>query len=293
MVDVYSTEPERKAALAEVTALRRQFDTTTAKGAKAFAASKEAQDALKRLDAAKSAAGMRTSAEDLAALNRIATSDTATMTKTADGKMTAAPTKAERAVTKQLNQPSKQYFREVQQTYKNPKLVPTWEPSKTLTPETVEQAKAQGIDLSRARYDWMWYDDASGKNGRWAIGLVGALKTPPNPKDAETSGTYAIDTWYSGKTTLGEAASMQASKWGIPLSWGSYSESRGRNTLANSGKNYRPFGQQIDVNEVAEALPELTYSDFQEIYYRLTLEKDTDITIEDILDKYDEMYGEG
>ena len=64
-------EAERKAALDEVTRLRREFDTTTSKGAKEFAASPEAQDALARLDAAKSAVGLRTSAEDLALLNKL------------------------------------------------------------------------------------------------------------------------------------------------------------------------------------------------------------------------------
>ena len=106
MTDIYSTEPERQAALAEVTKLRRQFDTTTAKGAAAFAKSKEAQDALKRLDASKTAAGMRTSKQDLAALNKYATSNVAT----AD--MTPAQRKEERVG---LNQPSRQYFAQVQE----------------------------------------------------------------------------------------------------------------------------------------------------------------------------------
>jgi len=287
MVDVYKTEAERRAALEEVTRLRRQFDTTTAKGAKAFAANKEAQAALKRLDEAKSAAGMRTRAEDLAALNRIATADTATMTKTADGKMTAAPTKTERAVTKELNAPSKQYFREVQQAYKNPDIVPNWKPSKTLTPDVIEEAKAKGFDFSGARYDWVWMetepnlgDRVKGK-GRWAIGLVGTKMLPPTKPfepGVDDAAEYALRSFSSDSVTARE--------------WFNF-VNQNRQFIKSGQGLTNPFGVNVQPAEIAEALPDLRYSQIQEIIYRLTLEKDTDITIEDILDKYDELFGEG
>jgi hypothetical protein len=47
------------------------------------------------------------------------------------------------------------------------------------------------------------------------------------------------------------------------------------------------------ISELVKALPELKYTEIQEILYQLTLERDTDITIEDILDKRDELFGEG
>jgi hypothetical protein len=281
MVDVYSGEPERQAALAEVTRLRREFDTTTAKGAKAFAASKEAQAAMKRLDKAKSAAGMRTRAEDLAALNKLATSDTATMKKDAEGRMTAAPTKAERAVTKQLNQPSKQYFKQVQQAYKNPDKVPTWKAPKEFTQEDINFWDNAGIDTSKARYDWVWFVDRSGK-GQWAMSPVGLLKKKPSPEAAESSGTYATDMWYSDSVSLGEAAKIHENRFNSLANW----------DWGSPGVDTRGFAK-LNITEVAEALPEIKFSEFQEIYYRLTVEGDQDITIEDVLDKYDELYGEG
>lgn len=266
MVDVYSTEPERKAALAEVTALRRQFDTTTAKGAAAFAKSPEAQAALARLDAAKSASGMRTSAQDLAALNKIATSNTATMKKQ-DGKMTAAPTKAERNVTKQLNAPSRQYFKQVQQAYKNPDKVPTWRPDKTVTPEMLEEYAKGGTDASKARWDWVWTENPKTKKGRWAVGLVGLIKQKPT----DMNNADALDIFYSDSAPIGQARQ-------IPLI---------------KRPAYNGAWNSISLDELEEALPEITFSQLQELYYQLTLERDTDITIEDILDKYDETYGEG
>lgn len=280
MADVYKTEAERRAALEEVTRLRRQFDTTTAKGAKAFAANKEAQAALKRLDEAKSAAGMRTRAEDLAALNKLATSDTTTMKKDAEGRMTAAPTKEERAVTKDLNAPSRQYFREVQQAYKNPDVVPNWKPNKTLTPDVLEEAKTKGFDFSGARYDWVWTEQEPGK-GRWAIGLVGTKMLPPTKPfepGVDDAAEYALRSFSSDSVTARE--------------WLNFVQQNRQ--FIKSGQGFsNPFGVNVQPTEIVEALPNLRYSQIQEIIYRLTLEKDTDITIEDILDKYDELYGEG
>jgi len=253
MVDVYSTEPERKAALAEVTALRRQFDTTTAKGAAAFAKDPAAQAALARLDAAKSAAGMRTSAEDLAALNKFATSD----------KPTSAQTPAERKEVRQgLNQPSRQYFNQVKEAYKNPDIVPTWKAPKQVTPDLIKEYAQYGTDASKARFDWVWTEDPESGKGRWGIGLVGLLKEKPIDLDTADQ----LDIFYS------DAAPLAQAKKGP--SWG---------TVFNG----------ISLDELEQALPNISFSQLQEIYYQLTLERDTDITIEDILDKYDDMFGEG
>jgi uncharacterized protein YdbL (DUF1318 family) len=267
MVDVYSTEPERKAALAEVTALRRQFDTTTAKGAKAFAASKEAQDALKRLDAAKSAAGMRTSAEDLAALNRVATGSTGTTVKTADGRFTAKnQTKEEQAVTKQLNQPSRQYFKQVTQAQResltDESKVPFWKSNNQVTPEMIQEYAQSGADASKARFDWVWTKDPESGKGRWNVGLIGVVQQKP----ADLAKADQLDIFYSDSAPLAQA---------------------------RKGSSWNATFNNISLDELEEALPNITFSEFQELYYRLTLERNTDITIEDILDKYDEMFGEG
>jgi ribosomal protein S16 len=261
MVDVYNTEAERRAAIQEVTALRRQFDTTTAKGAKAFAKDPAAQAALKRLDDAKSAAGMRTSAQDLKALNKIATRDVST----AD--MTPAQRKQER---QGLNQPSREYFKQVQQAYKDPTKVPSWKPSRTITPDILAQFDEAGWDASKSRYDWVLIEDNK-KQPRWAMGVIGALRKPPteikNPADA-------MQYWMSDGATVGEVV---------------------RNIIpqVSGGKPWNSTVQNVDFNELAEAIPEIKYSQFQEIMYQLSLERDEDITIEDILDKYDEMFGKG
>lgn len=274
MVDVYSAEPERRKALEELTALRRELKTETAKGAKAAAKDPRFIAAKEKLDAAKSAAGMRTSAQDLAALNKIATSDTATMKRDEQGRMTAAPTRAERDVTKQLNAPSKQYFKQVQQAYKNPDQVPTWKPKKELTEDIVNEARNQGFDYSKARYDWVW-NEVPGKKPQWAIGLVGTRLLPPGPyrPGVDDPADYAFKAYTSDSIT--------AKEW---LDFVQQNKVKGTSN---------PFGININQNEIVEALPDIRYTEIQEIIYRLTLERDTDITIEDILDKYDELYGEG
>ena len=260
-VDVYGTEPERQAALAEVTRLRRQFDTTTAKGAKAFAKDSEAQAALARLDAAKKAAGMRTSAEDLAALNRIATSDTATMKKAPQGGMTAAPTAAERAVTKDLNAPSRQYFNQVKQAYSNPAKPPSWSTQKDITPDIVQEYAQYGTDASKARFDWVWTQDETGK-GKWGIGLVGLLQQKP----ADITKAKPLDIFYSDSAPLAKAREIaKQPSWNATF-------------------------QNISLDELEQVVPDITFSKFQEVYYQLTLERDEDITVEDIVRKYNEMY---
>ena len=313
MVDVYSTEPERQAALAEVTRLRRQFDTTTAKGAKEFAKDKEAQAAIARLDAAKKAAGMRTSKEDLAALNRIATSDTATMKKQ-DGKMVPAPTKGERAVTKELNAPSKQYFKQFQQAYKNPDKIPTWQGrtkavGRGFTQEDIEFAKTYNVDLSGARLDWVWYepkDDAGNPiegEASWRLGVIGGKKIPKDESQYLDKNEYVTDLFASDRITLGEWAARGGGAKGpkVVMTTTSKKPNERQEYLLGQARNefyraYNPFSGMLDpkrINELTQALPELKYTEIQEILYRLTLDKDTDITVEDMLDKYDELYGEG
>ena len=266
MANPYDAEAERRAALAEVTALRRELKTETAKGAKAAASDPRFIAAQQRLDAAKSAAGMRTAAEDLAALNKIATADTGTSVKTAPGTFTAKnQTAEERAVTKDLNAPSRNYFKKVQQAYKNPDVVPTWNPGKELTADVVQEYAQYGTDLSKARYDWVWREDPKTNNGSWAVGLVGALKAKPTDMEKATP----LDIFYSDSAPLAEARQIK------------------------NQPSWNATFQNISLDELEQALPGITFSEFQEIYYQLTLERDTDITIEDILDKYDDMFGEG
>jgi hypothetical protein len=254
MVDVYKTEAERRAAIQEVTALRRQFDTTTAKGAKAFAADPAAQAALARLDQAKSAAGMRTSAQDLAALNKIATSN----------KPTAEQTPAERKTERQaLNQPSRQYFNQVQEAYRNPDIVPTWQPPKQMTPNLVQEYSQYGTDASKARFDWVWTQNEETGKGRWAIGLVGLLQQKPT--DIEQA--QPLDLFYSDSAPLAQAREIKKEP-----SW---------NATFNN----------ISLDELEQVLPNISFSELQEVYYRLTLDRDEDITIEDIVNKYNELYG--
>ena len=275
MVDIRQTEPERRAALEELTALRRELKTETAAGAKAAKSDPRFIAAQQRLDAAKSAAGMRTSAQDLAALNRIATQNVST----AD--MTPAQRKKERQA---LNQPSRQYFKQVTQekqaALNNPTQVPFWKPSildsitgkpiNKVSQATIDDGKRYGMDYSKARLDWVLVEPEPGQQ-KWAVGIIGGLKIKPNVPI--TNATIARDYWMSDTGTLGEISSQ-------------IGDSPTRNAWSTSVSG-------INLSELSQAIPEIMYSEFQEIMYRLSLEKDTDITIEDILDKYDELYGEG
>lgn len=257
MVDVYSTEPERQAALKELTALRRELKTETAAGAKAAAKDPRFIAAKERLDAAKSAAGMRTSAEDLAALNKI------------DTQLTAKG-KTPEQITARLNKPSTQYFKQVAETVKDPTRIPPFKPRNQITPEMIAEANKYGYDYSKARMDWVLVEPEPGKK-QWAVGVVGALKKKPTGPiiDANTAQDY----WMSDAVSLGEA-----------------SKAIGDSPTKNAWS--RTF-DGINLSELSQAIPEIKFSEFQEVIYQLTLERDTDITIEDILDKYDDMYGEG
>lgn len=258
----WSGEAERKAALDEVTALRRELKTETAKGAKAAQSDPRFIAAQQRLDAAKSSVGMRTSAQDLAALNKTATADTATMKRNVEGGMTAAPTRAERAVTKELNAPSKDYFKQVNQAYNNPDVVPGIKVPKQITPDLIQEYAQYGTDASRARFDWVWVPGAREGKGRWGMGLVGLLKEKPT--DLENADQ--LDIFYSDSAPLAQA--KKGPSWGTSFNG-------------------------ISLDELEQALPTISFSQLQEVFYQLTLERDTDITIEDILDKYDDMFGEG
>ena len=266
MVDVYQTEPERRAAIDEVTRLRRKFDTTTAKGAKAFAADPEAQAALARLDAAKKAAGMRTSAEDLAALNKIATSDTATMKKDEQGRMTAAPTKAERAVTKELNQPSKQYFKEVKSALTNPEQRPTWEIRGTvLTPEWTQELTSKGFDISEAQNEWVLVDDPKSPSGkRWGRTIVGikapAPKEPFNPAKDDPF-NYGMQVYFAGKSTASEFNNFVQSNNGSlatgtfnGISWADIAQNLPNATYQQLERLFTFYGNQVDnIEELVSA----------------------------------------
>lgn len=188
--------------------------------------------------------------------------------------MTAAPTRAERDVTKQLNAPSRQYFKQIQQAYKNPDQAPTWEPTKQMTQEIIDDARGQGFDFSKARYDWVW-NEVPGKKPQWAIGIIGTRLLPPGPyrPGVDNAADYAFRAYTSDSITAKE--------------WVDFVQQNRVTGVTN------PFGVNINQIELAEALPDIRYTDLQEIIYRLTLERDADITIEDILDKYDELYGEG
>jgi hypothetical protein len=263
MVDVYNTEAERRAAIEEVTRLRREFDTTTAKGAKAFAADPTAQAALAKLDAAKSAAGLRTSAQDLAALNRVDTGQ-----------------KTSQEVTQSLNKRPQEYFSQVREAYSNPNQIPNWKPSQKVTPEQMQQAQQSGIDVSNARYDWTWFQDPKSKEGSWRVSLVGAKMLPPKTpyQSGQDAWDYGFRSYTSDSMTAGEWVNfMKENEGAVPK----------KSNRAN------PFIIDVDPEEIAEVFPDIKYSELQEIIYQLTLERDTDITVDDIIDKYEQLYGEG
>ena len=265
---IYSGEEERRAALAEVTALRRQFDTTTAKGAAAFAKDPAAQAALARLDAAKSAVGMRTSAQDLQALNALSGKG--------DQAKGAASTQA-------LNAPSTQYFQSV---YSRPDMVPTWAPPKQITEADIAAAAQKGYDYSKARYDWVWSKNPQTGKDQWVLGVIGALTQVPEKPATLTNANfseYADKLWRSGTITLTELNDLYK-QYG-----GGSPEEFGATRVLRSGEKQ----QTVKFNELIQALPEIDYLQYQEILYQLALERDTNITVEDMLDKYDELYGEG
>ena len=262
----WSGEQERRAALEEVTRLRREFDTTTAKGAKAFAKSAEAQEALARLDAAKSAVGMRTAAQDLAALNKVATSESGPTVRSGQGQVAATNvSKQDSNITKQLNQPSRQYFNQMNQAYNNPDVVPGIPSPKQVTPDLVQDYAKYGTDASKARFDWIWTEDPKTGKGRWGLGLVGLLKQKP----ADIEKAKPLDIFYSDSAPLAQAREIKKQ-----TSWNS--------TFNN-----------ISLDELEQVIPEITFSALQEVYYQLTLERDEQITVEDIVKKYNELYREG
>lgn len=252
----WSAEQERRDAIAEVTALRRELKTETAAGAKAAQSDPRFIAAQQRLDATKSAVGMRTAAQDLQALNQIATSDVAT----------AGQTPAQRKTERQaLNQPSRQYFNQIKEALKDPNTVPGIKIPTQVTPEMIQEYAQSGADASKARFDWVWTQNQKAGKGGWGIGLVGVVQQKPTNPDKASK----LDIFYSDSAPLVEARELKNEK-----SW---------NATWNN----------VSLDDLEQVLPEITFSEFQEVYYRLTLERDEDITIEDIVNKYNELYGEG
>ena len=279
MVDVYSTEPERRAAVDELTALRRELKTETAAGAKTAKSDPRFIAAQARLDAAKSAGGMRTSAEDLAALNKIATRDIST----AD--MTPAQKRAERQA---LNQPSRQYFKQVRETINDITRPPAFAPRIKAPDGSVTNKISQFIIDENKKYNWdysegrlVWALVGEPGKEKWGVGLMGGKKIAPTVNIVTQE--LARDQWMSDTETLGEVTQKYIPSITNNRGWG---DSVKINQLT-------PGGSAVTLDELAEAIPEIKFTQFQEVIYQLTLEKDTDITIEDILDKYNEMYGEG
>jgi len=224
----WTGEQERRDALAEVTKLRRDFDTTTAKGAKAFANNPEAQAALARLDAAKTGVGMRTSAQDLTALNKIDGSKIPTgITATRGGAaVTATPTsKTERATTQALNAPSKEYFKSVTQAFRDPNNKPLLRlPEVTdAIRETLQNEWTSGDApgweslIDSANYEWKWVEPGTlgNKKGYWgmAINARGILTGPvPTQEEidsanSETASDLVSRLWRTGKYSLEQVSS--------------------------------------------------------------------------------------
>lgn len=255
---IYSGEQERQAAIADVTRLRREFDTTTAKGAAAFAKDPAAQAALARLDKAKSAVGMRTSAQDLQALNTV----------TGQGR------------TKALNAPSTQYFQSV---YGRPEAPPTWAPPKKIGEKELAFAKQNNYNYDNARYDWVWNKNPQTGQDQWVLGIVGALKQPPvKPENLDNTNfqPYVSDLWMSGTATVSEVKNLY-NQFGF----------NAQDVDVTNPNQSKEIAFRFD--EIVNILPDLDYSEYQEILYRLALERDTNITAEDISNKYNELFGEG
>lgn len=249
---IYSGEQERQAALAEVTNLRRQYDTTTAAGAKAFAKSKEAQAALARLDAAKSAVGMRTSAQDLQALN------------TVQG----------RGQTKALNQPSQQYFQSV---YNRPDMAPVWQPpTSAFKKETVDQYMQQGYDIKDSYMTWVWSDaDKQWKIKSLGAKYVGPIADPATAKPEEI-GTIASQTWQSGKAGLS----------GFLDIFNRYQpESVKRDDQILGG----PIGKASELAEIAKAIPDITWKEFSAVAYQA--EQLGALSPADFIAIYEQLFG--
>lgn len=294
-VNIYTTEPERRKAIQELTALRRELKTETAAGAAAAAKDPRFIAAKERLDKAKSAAGLRTSAQDLELLNRIDT-----------GK------KSGEAVTSRLNTQFNRYYEQAAAAYKNPEKVPTWTPGEfTITKEDIDYGKLYDKDLSNARWDWVWYVPRTelGEPGEpgWRLTIIGSKTIPKDRSDHLDDDDYVTDLFGADRITLGEWARQGGKTGSAPelVHWtkGKASERQEMYLGAFRNrfyKNYFPFGESLPiakqeeiVQELVEALPNIKYSELEEVIYRLTLEKDNDITADDVLNKYNELFGEG
>jgi hypothetical protein len=219
----WSAEQERRDAVAEITALRRELKTETAAGAKAAAKDPRFIAAQQRLDAAKTGVGMRTSAQDLAALNALDGSRTPTGTTATrrGGAVTAKPTtKAERATTKALNAPSQEYFRTVTKAFQDPdnkpllRLPELTDAIRQKLQEEFNTGNTPGFEtnIEDANYEWRWVEPGTigNKKGYWglAINTESTVKGPAIAQEeidnasSSNASDVAMKMWRSGQFSI-------------------------------------------------------------------------------------------
>lgn len=216
----WAGEQERRDAVAELTALRRELKTETAAGARAAAKDPRFIAAQQRLDAAKSNVGLRTSAQDLAALNKLDASRTPTGTTTRGEQVTAkATSRAERNVTKALNAPFTQYY---DATFRNPNEKPmlrlreVTDAVRQRLQETYNAGNDEGFEsvIENANYEWRWIEPgtAGNKKGYWGI-IINTESVTTGPKvtkeeietaSAENAQDVASRMWRSGEYSAEE-----------------------------------------------------------------------------------------
>lgn len=243
--EIYSGEQGRQKAVADLTALRRELKTETAAGAKAAQSDPRFIAAKQALDTAKSSVGMRTSAEDLAALNKYATSDVATKD------MTPSQRREERI---NLNQPSQKY---AESLYSRPEVPPTWTVKETTRPkdDVVKKALDNGWDILDTEYGWKWNPDVK----QW--GAVAIAPKYVGPLPSKGAKDYATKTWFAGKINLNEYinADRGASKEDIEIAQFipdiTYSEYN--KVLYALGYFLRDGGFQINVDDFLSKYEEL------------------------------------
>lgn len=275
----WSVEQERRDAVAELTALRRELKTDTAAGAKAAAKDPRFIAAQQRLDAAKTNVGMRTSAQDLAALNKLDGSRTPTGTTTRGEQVTAkATSRAERATTKALNAPSQQYFKSVTKAFQDPTTAPllrlpevTDEVIRNLQ-ETYNTGNDEGFKsvIENANYEWRWIEPntVGNKKGYWGIVLnAESVTTGPKvtPQEIETASAenaqdIAMRMFRSGEYTAEEVGAFL--------------------------DRFRPGGSGIEMqfilfDDLRNMFPEINTLEFQRIWNRIKREGKAPKTLEE------------
>jgi len=218
----WSAEQERRDAVAELTALRRELRTETAAGAKAAAKDPRFIEAQQRLDAAKTGVGMRTSAQDLAALNKIDATRTPTGTTARSGRQVTAQatTRAERATTQALNAPSKDYFRTVTKAFQDPENKPLLrlpeltDAIRQKLQEEFNTGNTPGFEtnIEDANYEWRWIEPgaANNKKGYWGmvINTESIVKGPAIAQEeidtasSNNASDVAMKMWRSGQFSI-------------------------------------------------------------------------------------------